>query len=171
VVYVYRKNLKTWFCYNFSKLHLESLKNVLKNRKGELRKMVEHHYGLLDELVSNGVCDLEQVKVIEDTKSSIKYRKKLVNGLVEKLTSNPGQRKQILDILTRNNQHHVTEFIEQEGRKYCSVTEMLFCAVQWRIQGSPHRTQAVSQPVLLKPPSPLSAHKQATKSLTLTEEC
>jgi hypothetical protein len=126
VVCVYRKNLRTWFCYNFSELDLEALKDVVKNRKSELRKIIEPHYGLLDELVSNGVCDLDQVKVIEDTKSSIEHRKKLVDGLVEKLTSNPAQRKQILDILTRNNQHHVTEFIEQEGRKYRSVTVVYF---------------------------------------------
>jgi hypothetical protein len=126
---LFRKNLRTWFCYNFSELDLEGLKDVVKNRKSELRKIVEPHYGLLDELVSNGVCDLDQVKVIEDTKSSIEHRKKLVDGLVEKLTSNPAQRKKILNLLRLNNQHHVAEFIEQEGRKYRSVTEMLLFTV------------------------------------------
>ena len=146
---LYHKNFRTWFCYNFSEMDLEALKDVVKNRKCELRKIIEPHYGLLDELVSKDVYDLEQVKVIEDTKSSIKYRKKLVNGLVKKLTSNPAQRRLILDILRLTNQRHVADFIEQEGRKYRSVTEMLFFTVQWRIQGPPHRTQAVSQPVLL----------------------
>ena len=133
----YRKNLRflrlhivrIWFCYNFSELHLEALKDVLKKRKSELKKIVEHHYGLLDELVSKDVCDLEQIKVIEETTFLIEHRKKLVDDLVKKLTSNPAQRKKILNLLRLNNQHHVAEFIEQEGRKYRSVTEMLLFTV------------------------------------------
>ena len=98
----------------------------MKHRKGELRKIIELQYGLLDQLVSQGTCDLEQVKVIEDTETSTLQRKKIVKELVEKLTSNPADRKHILELLKRNNQRHVAAFIEHEGRKYRLVTEM-FC--------------------------------------------
>ena len=82
-------------------------------------KTLELQYGLLDQLLSQGTCDLEQVKAIEETETSTLNRKKIVNELVEKLTANPADREQILELLKTNNQHHVAEFIEHEGRKYC----------------------------------------------------
>ena len=99
-------------------------KDVVKNNSKELKKILEPQYGLLDQLVSQGTCDLEQVKAIENTESSTLHRKKIVNELVEKLTSNRAQKKQILDILRMNNQHHVAELIEQE-RKFCLVIILL----------------------------------------------
>jgi polyhydroxyalkanoate synthesis regulator phasin len=115
-----RRFRRIWLC-DFSELHLEAPKDVVKRWKNELRKIVELLYGLIDELVSKGVCDPENVKAIEDTGSSVEHRKKLVDGMVKKLNTNPAQRKQILDILTRNNQHHVTAFIERKGCKYRSI--------------------------------------------------
>jgi hypothetical protein len=97
----------------------------LKNNKKELKEILELQYGLLDQLVSQGTCDLEQVKIIEYEESAIKHRKKLVDDLVDKLTSNTSQREQILKLLRKNNQHHVAEFIEHEGCKYCSVMNFL----------------------------------------------
>ena len=91
---------------------------MVKHRKKELRKIIKLQYGLLDQLVSNGVCDLEQVKVIEDTECSTLYRRKILRELAEKLTSGSPHREQILEILKMNDQHHVAEFIENEGRKY-----------------------------------------------------
>ena len=107
----------------------------MKYRKGELRKIIELQYGLLDQLVSQGTCDLEQVRVIEDTETSTLQRKKIVKELVEKLTSNPENRKQILELLKTNNQHHVAAFIEHEGRKYRSVTDMLCCLLIYWVTG------------------------------------
>jgi hypothetical protein len=95
----------------------------LKNKKQELKEILELQYGLLDQLMSQGTCDLEQVKIIEYEESAIKHRKKLVEDLVKKLTSSTSQchREQILKLLKKSNQRHVAEFIEHEGRKYCSV--------------------------------------------------
>ena len=114
-----------WFCLNSSEQPSEGLQEVLKNKNKELMKILELQYGLLDQLLSQGTCDLAQVKVIEDAESSSLHRKKIVNELVEKLTSNTS-REQILKLLKMNNQHHVAEFIEHEGRKYRSVTEMFW---------------------------------------------
>ena len=100
---------------------LEGLTEVLKNKKKDLKKILELQYGLLDQMVTQGMFDLEDVKVIEYEESTFKHRKKLVDDLVEKLTSSTSQREQLLELLKTNNQHHVAEFIEHEGRKYCSV--------------------------------------------------
>jgi CRISPR/Cas system CSM-associated protein Csm5 (group 7 of RAMP superfamily) len=88
------------------------------NYSTKLKKVIEPRYGFLDQLVSQGTCDLEQVKVIEDTTSSILRRQKIVKKLAVKLTSNPEDRKLILEMMKMNNQLHVAEFIEQDGCKY-----------------------------------------------------
>jgi hypothetical protein len=93
-------------------------KEVVKNKKKELKKVLEIDYGFLDQLVSQGTLDLEQV---EDFESSILHREKIVKELVEQLKSNASHREQILKLLKTNDQHHVAAFIEHEGRKYCSV--------------------------------------------------
>ena len=98
-----------------------NIKDVVKKNSKQLKKILELRYGLLDQLVSQGACDLDDVKVIENTESSSFHRKKIVKILVDKLTSSIAERKQILELLKMNNQRHVAEFIEQEGRKCCSV--------------------------------------------------
>jgi hypothetical protein len=102
-----------------------SPKDAMKHWKSVLGKKIELQYGLLDDLVSKGVCDLEQVKAIEDTEFSRLYREKIVKKLAEILNSDNAHREQILKLLKMNNQHHVAEFIEHEGRKYRSVTGIL----------------------------------------------
>ena len=77
-------------------------------------------------MVTQGMFDLEDVKVIEGAESAIVHGKKLVDDLVEKLTSSTSHREQILKLLKMNNQHHVAAFIEQKGREYHLVSEM-FC--------------------------------------------
>ena len=121
--------LKKYFgtnCFNVSECYLDALKDVVKHRKSELRKTIEPQYGLLDQLVSNGTCDLAKVKAIQNTECSTLYRKKFVNELAEKLTPGAAQREQILEILKMNGQHHVAEFIENEGRKYLHVQLLIY---------------------------------------------
>jgi hypothetical protein len=98
---------------------------VVKNKNKELMKTLELQYGLLDQLLSQGTCDLEDVQVIEDAESSMLHRKSIVKELVEKLKSSTSHREQILELLKTNSQHHVAEFIEHEGRKYRLVKDML----------------------------------------------
>ena len=108
-------------------MHLEtpSLKDTVKHCKSTLGKKLALQYGLIDHLVTKGVCDLEQVKAIEDTESSTVYRNNIVKKLVEKLTQGSVHREQVLKLLQMNNQKHVAAFIEHEGRKYRSVTDVL----------------------------------------------
>ncbi len=97
------------------------MKNLTK-----LKKILELEYGFLDELVSQGMWDLEQVKNIENTHSSTLHRKKIVKDLAEKLISSPDNREQIFALLKNNGQHHVAEWIKHDGCKYnCSVTDIV----------------------------------------------
>jgi hypothetical protein len=99
---------------------------VVKSKRRELKKILELQYGFLDQLVSQGTCDLEEVMVIEDTKSSTLRRKKIASGLAEKLTSGSRDRERVLEVLRMNGQHHVAAFIEHEGRTYCSVDDVFW---------------------------------------------
>ena len=110
--------VQIWFYFNVSELYLDALKDMVKHKKSELRKIIEPQYGLLDQLVSNGTCDLAKVKAIENTECSTLYRQKIVKELAEKLSPGSPHREQILEILKMNDQHHVAEFIEHEGCKY-----------------------------------------------------
>ena len=105
--------------------------NIMKNRT-KLKKILELEYGFLDELVSQGMCDLEQVKNIENTHSSTLHRKKIVKDLAEKLTSSPGNREQIIALLKRNGQHHVAELIKHDGCKYNCSLVVVICQSQAR---------------------------------------
>ena len=99
---------------------------IIMNNRTKLNKILELEYGFLDQLVSQGTCDLEQVKNIEYTHSSTLHRKKIVKDLVEKLTSSTAHREQIFALLKMNGQHHVAEFIKHDGCKYnCSVTDIV----------------------------------------------
>ena len=118
--------IEVLFRFNVSELYRDALKHVVKHRKSELRKIIEPQYGLLDQLVSNGVCDLAKVKVIEDTECSTLYRQKILNELAEKLIPGSAHREQVLDILKMNDQHHVAEFIEHGGCKYIYI-QLLIC--------------------------------------------
>ncbi len=90
----------------------------MKNKKRKLKNIIELEYGFLDQLVSQGSCDLEQVNAIENTESSTLHRKNIVRKLAEKFVSSPEDRKKILDLLKKHKQNHVAVFIEQEGCKY-----------------------------------------------------
>ena len=105
---------------------LEGLTEVLKNKKRDLKKILELRYGLLDQMVTQGMFDLEDVKVIEGAESAIVHRKKSVDDLVKKLTSSTSHREHILKLLKMSSQHHVTESIEHKGCKYCSVTNIIY---------------------------------------------
>ena len=97
--------------------------NIMNNWT-KLKKILELEYGFLDQLVSQGTCELEQVKNIEDTPSSTLHRKKILKDLAEKLTSSTANREQIFALLNMNGQHHVAELIKHNGCKYnCSVTD------------------------------------------------
>ena len=99
--------------------------NIMNNWT-ELKKILELEYGFLDQLVSQGTCDLEQVKNIEDTRSSTLHRQKILKDLAEKLTSSTANREQIFALLKMNGQHHVAELIRHDGCKYnCSVTDIV----------------------------------------------
>ena len=118
-----------WFSLYFQVLSSEALNDVVKNKKKELKKILELQYGFLDHLVSQGACDLEQVRIIENTESSTLHRNKVVEKLTEKLTSDTMDRGRILEILKRNNQHHVAEFIERGGRKYLPTVQHVMLVV------------------------------------------
>ena len=101
------------------------IKDVVKHKQRQLVQIIQLHYGLLDQLVSQGTCDLEDIKVIEYTEASILHRKHIITEMLEKLTSNPAQRKQILDILRIHKQRHVAEFIEHKGCEY--IVQLATC--------------------------------------------
>ena len=78
--------------------------------------MIELEYGLLDDLVSRGVVDLEEVKVIESNPADLARRKHLLDVILGKgLTQ---YQSELVQALERTRQRHVGLFIEQNGRKY-----------------------------------------------------
>ena len=88
------------------------MKAAIQTRKQKLRKFLDPRFGLLDELVAEGVLSREDEAEIESEKTVFKQNDRLIEIMADK--SNEYHRK-FLIAMTNTGQEHVVNYLTKHG--------------------------------------------------------
>jgi hypothetical protein len=98
--------------------HEVDLRSVIRRWNWELDLTMELEYGLLDDLVSRGLMNPKDVRVIECNKPELKRQNRVLDVIVNKMATKRQLYPRFVGALRRTRQEHVGLFVERKGRKY-----------------------------------------------------